>query len=113
MADPGFLDRFEVVLLSSEASADKPDPIIFTEAVALLSAPPPIEETAFVTEELGHLADADPPTVGARAAGMFGVHLSDREPNPRADVTVSPDALEGIATAAWLDCQEAAEADGG
>ena len=106
LEDPTLLDRFDVVLLSSEASADKPDPLIFTEAVALLPGGPPIERTAFVTEELAHIADAEPPTEGARAAGMVGVLLADGEADPLADHTVAADALTSIATAGWLDCVE-------
>ena len=105
LADPSILDRFDVVLLSAEASASKPDPVIFAEAVALLSTPSLIEHTAFMTEELGHLAEADPPTEGAQAAGMVGVHLSEGA-GSLADYTVAPDDLTSLATAAWLDCLE-------
>ena len=107
LVDPTILDAFEVVLLSSEATASKPDPAIFTEAVGLLAGGAPAEHTAFVTEELDHLADAEPPTEGARAAGMIGVHLSKRAPSELADHTVSPDDLAGLASAPWVDCIEA------
>lgn len=105
LADPAILDVFDTVLLSSEAEAGpKPDPAIFVEAVGRLAEPPPIEQRAFVTEELADLADGEPPTEGARAAGMIGVHLSDDAPSPLADHTVATDALPSIATAAWLQC---------
>ena len=107
LVDPQMLDRFDVVLLSSEASAPKPDPAIFVEAVALLSTPADIARTAFVTEELGDLADAQPPTEGARAAGMLGVHVSAGAASALADHTVAPDELASLATAGWLDCLEA------
>ena len=107
LADPSILDGFDVVLLSALATADpKPDPAIFVEAVGLLPTPPPIGTTVFVTEELGHIADADPPTEGAQAAGMVGVHLSDDAPDPLADHTLAPAALGDLATASWMDCLE-------
>lgn len=107
LVDPGVLDPFTVVLLSSEAeSSPKPDPAIYAEALSLLPSPPPIGTTAFVTEELGDLTDGDPPTEGAMAAGMIGVLLSD-EASPQVDHTVAPDALPSIATAPWLACIEA------
>jgi FMN phosphatase YigB (HAD superfamily) len=106
LRDPSILHPFEVVLLSSEASASKPDPRIFTEALALLSSPVEPRLAAFVTEELGHLADAAPPTEGAMAAGLLGVHLSDEAPSPLVDHSLAPDALATLATAPWLDCVE-------
>lgn len=109
LVDPTLLDGFDVVLLSSEAeSPPKPDPAIYAEAVNLLSDPPPIAQTAFVTEELADLSDGDPPTEGAQAAGMIGVHVSDEPPSPLADLTVASEELPSIATAAWLACLEAA-----
>jgi FMN phosphatase YigB (HAD superfamily) len=108
LVDPSLLDRFDVVLLSSEAEADpKPDPAIFAEAVALLPEPPPIEQTVFVTEEIGDLADADPPTEGAQAAGMIGVHVTADEPSPLADHTVTPEEMATVADAAWMGCIDA------
>lgn len=108
LEDPSFLDLFDVVLLSSEAeSRPKPDPHIYAEALALLPDPPPIEQTAFVTEEIGDIAEAEPPTRGARGAGMIGVHVSDEAPDVLADHTVATDALLSIASAAWVECIEA------
>jgi FMN phosphatase YigB (HAD superfamily) len=102
LADPSLLDRFDVVQLSSEASAPKPAPSIYLEAHAALAGAPPIERTAFVTEELSGIADrADDPTLGARAAGMVGVFLSTT-PSPLADHTIAPSALPSLATAPWL-----------
>ena len=105
LSDPSILEYFDVVLLSSQASAGpKPDPDIFREAVAALASPPPIEQTAFVTEELEDLSDGDPPTEGAMAAGMIGVHVSDESPSPLVDYTVSPGELPSLATAEWVVC---------
>jgi hypothetical protein len=107
LANPEMLDEFDIVLMSSQASSPpKPDAAIFVEAHALLSAvvpsAPPIERTAFVTEETGDLADrASQPTEGARAAGLVGVLLSDT-PSDLADYTVS--ALSEIPGAPWLGC---------
>ena len=106
LADPGILDRFAVVMLSSQASEPKPDPVIFTEALALLPSPPPIAQVAFVTEELGHLADGDPATVGAQATGMVGVHLSDETASELADHTLAPADLAALSSQTWLDCLE-------
>ncbi|MFT5682903.1 MAG: FMN phosphatase YigB (HAD superfamily) [Myxococcota bacterium] len=105
LADPSILDQFEVVMLSSQATQPKPDPIIFTEALALLADPPDIAHVAFITEEATHLADADPPTQGAQAAGMIGIHLST-EGGTLADYTLAPDAMASLADAPWLDCLE-------
>lgn len=108
LVDPSLLDRFDVVLLSSEAEArPKPDPDIFTEAVALLPEPPPIAQILFVTEELDHLADEEEPTRGARAAGMVGVHLSDDAPSPLADRTVTTAGFASMASEPWVACLEA------
>lgn len=114
LVDPTLLDRFEVVLISSMAEADpKPDPAIYAEAVGLLLAPPPIGQTVFVTENLADIADAEPPIVGARAAGMVGVFVSDGGEERLADHVVPSDALPTLATAAWLACLEAEEGDTG
>lgn len=101
LAEPEVLDRFEVVLLSSQAaSPPKPAPEIFAEAHAMLVGGPPIGQTAFVTEEIDDLADREAsPTEGARAAGMFGVWVGD-PPSALADATV-PD-LAAISAADWL-----------
>lgn len=103
LVDPTLLDRFSVVMLSSQATQPKPDPIIFTEAIALLADPPEVARTAFVTEEADHLADADPPTQGAQAAGMIGVHLAV-EGSELADHTLAPQAMASLADAEWLEC---------
>lgn len=109
LVDPGFLDEFEFVLLSSEATAPpKPDPAIFVEAHAMLSDAPPIGEVAFVGENLAEIADLEAsPTQGARAAGMLGVHLSAAAPSPLADLTIPPDQLDmlvSLAETRWLAC---------
>lgn len=107
LADPSILDRFAVVLLSSQAQADpKPDPAIYAEAVAMLDPAPPIATTVFVTEEEGGLADADPPTEGAQAAGMIGV-LVAAEPSGLADYTFDLSELASLAEAEWMACLEA------
>ncbi len=109
MATPNFLDEFEVVLLSSEASSPpKPDPAIYLEAHGLLTSPPPIDRSAFVTETLAHIANAeDNPTLGSRAAGMMGIHLSSAAPSPLTEYTVHPDQLGDIVPIVelrWVFC---------
>ncbi len=105
LAEPEFLDEFDVLVLSSEAPAPKPDPAIYTFAHGMLPGPPPIESTAFVGETLAEIADqADNPTSGARAVGMVGVHLSDLPPSPLADHTVSPSNLPAIAVLVANSC---------
>ncbi len=96
LAEPEFLDEFEAIALSSEAPAPKPDPAIYLYAHSLLTGAPPIFHDAFVTEELGHIADAEPPTAGARSVGMLGIHLSDATPSPLADYTVATDDLLAV-----------------
>jgi len=108
LAEPTFLDRFDVVLLSSEATANpKPNPAIYLEALALLPMPVPAAEAVFVTEELPDIADAEPPTRGARAAGLVGVHLSDTTPDPLADHTVTTADFADLAAEPWMACLEA------
>jgi len=109
LVDPGFLDEFELVLLSSEAaSPPKPEPAIFVEAHGSLVDAPPIDEVAYVSENLAEVADqALAPTQGARAAGMLGIHLSAAAPSPLADYTIAPDQLDTIVSMAgteWLAC---------
>lgn len=110
LVNPGFLDEFEVVLLSSEAVAPpKPAAQIFSEAHGLLIDPPPIEAVAYMSENLAEIADQElTPTQGARAAGMLGLHLSDAPPSPLADYTLAsdlPDALVALAGTEWLPCE--------
>jgi len=107
LVDPSLLDRFDVLLLSSEAeSRPKPNRHIFEEAVNLLADVPPIEQTVFVTEEIGDLADEDPPSRGAQAAGMIGVHVSGEAPSDLVDETVLPADLASLAAADWVECLE-------
>jgi phosphoglycolate phosphatase-like HAD superfamily hydrolase len=100
LQQPEFLDEFDVVLLSSltDPLVSKPTPGIYTQAHALLPAPlPPIGATAFVGETLSEIANLQvAPTLGARAAGMIGIHLSTGAPSPLADYTMSPADLTDI-----------------
>lgn len=110
LVEPELLDAFDVVLMSSQSLAPpKPDPAIFLEAHALLATPPGIERVAFITEDLPDIADLQVmPTQGARAAGMFGVHLSNGAPSPLADRTMPLDdlgAIVQITEEEWLACQ--------
>lgn len=100
LADPGLLDAFEVVILSSEAPAPKPDPAIYTFAHAALAGPrPPITATAFVGETLSEIANLEEdPTSGARAVGMIGIHLSDQPPSPLTDFTIPTEAIGQVAS---------------
>ena len=101
--EPDLLDLFDFVLMSSLAdSPAKPDPAIFLEAHALLPGAPSVERTSFVTEEIEDLADqAQDPTEGAMAAGLFGVLLSGA-PSALPDATVG--SLSEIPSADWLRC---------
>jgi FMN phosphatase YigB (HAD superfamily) len=97
LAEPSFLDEFEVVVLSSQAPAAKPDPQIYLHAHGLLAAAPAVAETAFVGETLSEIANtALNPTSGARAAGMIGIHLSASAPSPLADYTLPINDLPAI-----------------
>lgn len=97
LEEPELLDEFDVLVLSSQAPAPKPDPAIYTFAQQQLPVQIPIEHTAFVGETLGEIANAvDNPTEGARAVGMLGVHLSNDPPSPLADVTVPFDDLPQV-----------------
>ena len=99
LAEPDFLDEFDVVVLSSLAPASKPAPEIYTFAHGMLPTPVAIGDTAFVGETLSEIADSeDAPTSGARATGMVGIHLSDAPPSPLADFTIPTDALTDIVT---------------
>lgn len=99
LADPGFLDEFDVLVLSSQAPAPKPDPQIYLHAHGLLPTAVPIGETAFVGETLAEIADSETnPASGARAVGMIGIHLSDAAPSPLADHTLPTDGLLELVT---------------
>jgi FMN phosphatase YigB (HAD superfamily) len=106
LEEPEFLDEFDVLVLSSEAPAPKPSPLIYSHAHDQLSAPaPPITETAFVGETLSEIADSEiNPTSGARAVGMVGIHLSDAAPSPLADFTITTDDLPGVALLVANSC---------
>lgn len=102
LADPGFLDEFDVLVLSSQAPAPKPDPAIYLFAHGMLPTPVAIETTVFVGETLSEIADTElDPTTGARAAGMIGVHLSAGPPSPLADHTIPTDGLTEILS--WVE----------
>ena len=97
MAQPAFLDEFNVLVLSSQAPASKPNPLIYTHAHGLLPTPVPISQTAFVGELLSEIANSqNNPTSGARATGMIGIHLSSSAPSPLANYTIAPNALPAI-----------------
>lgn len=96
LEDADFLNIFEVVALSSQAPAAKPDPAIYLHAHGLLAGPPPITATAFVGETLSEIADAEPPSSGARAVGMVGIHLSNASPSPLADYTLPTDDMSQL-----------------
>jgi len=99
LVDPSFLDDFEVVILSSLAPASKPDPAIFNYAYSQLINPAPITQTAFVTETLSHIGNSIAnPTLGARATGMIGIHLSDLPPSSYTDYTIPSNNLLEIDT---------------
>lgn len=98
MANPAFLDQFDVLVLSSQAPANKPSPLIYTHAHGLLPRPVAIGQTAFVGETLSEIANAQSnPSSGARAVGMIGIHLSNGAPSALADYTIAPNALPAIA----------------
>jgi FMN phosphatase YigB (HAD superfamily) len=101
MQQPTFLDEFDALALSSEAGVSKPQPGIYTYAYALLDPPQAgIGRTAFVGETLAEIANAESnPTLGARAVGMSGIHLSSAAPSPFADFTIANlTALLAVAT---------------
>ncbi len=122
LAQPAFLDEFDVLVLSSQAPAAKPDPAIYTHAYNQLALPRPvIAATAFVGETIGEIGNTVlNPTLGARAIGMTGIHLSNAAPNPIADVTIATlddllavesapcsflvDGFESADAAAWSSC---------
>ena len=109
LAEPEFLDEFEVVILSSEAPASKPDPAIYLFAHQALAEPrPAITSTAFVGETLLEIANREiDPTLGARSVGMVGIHLSDLPPSPFADYTVPTDGLVQVVTIVDETCSSA------
>lgn len=99
LADPGFLDEFDVLVLSSQAPAPKPDPQIYLHTHGMLPTAVPIGQTAFVGETLSEIADSETnPTSGARAVGMIGIHLSDDPPSPLADYTIPTAGLLELVT---------------
>lgn len=109
LAQPEFLDEFEVVILSSQAPAPKPNPAIYTFAHQALPEPrPPITSTAFVGETLSEIGNSViNPTQGARAVGMVGIHLSDLPPNPIADYTIPSDSLHHVTLIVEETCSPA------
>lgn len=97
MAEPEFLDEFDVVVLSSEAPAPKPNPQIYLHAHGLLPTVVPIERTAFVGENLAEIANAqNNPTLGARSVGMVGIWVSNGAPSPLADHTIASAGLSAL-----------------
>lgn len=100
LLEPAFLDEFDVLVLSSQTPGpvQKPNPLIYSHAHGLLPPPlPPIGATAFVGESLAEIANTQvAPTLGARAAGMIGIHLSDAAPSPLADYTLATVDLAAI-----------------
>lgn len=122
LVQPAFLDEFDILVLSSEAPAPKPNPAIYSHAYEQLTQPrPTVAATAFVGETIAEIGNAvENSTLGARAIGMTGIHLSNGTPNPIADVTIATlddlltvesapcsflvDGFESADTAAWSSC---------
>jgi ribonucleotide monophosphatase NagD (HAD superfamily) len=97
LEQPELLDEFDVVVLSSQAPASKPNPAIYTFAHNLLPSPVAITATAFVGETLAEIADTEvAPTQGARSVGMVGIHLSNAAPSPLADFTIATNDLQAV-----------------
>lgn len=121
LLEPAFLDEFDVLVLSSQTPGpvQKPNPLIYSYAHGLLPPPlPPIGATAFVGETLAEIANAQvAPTLGARAAGMVGIHLSDTAPSPLADYTITTADLAdvlgivGATCTVFIDGFESSNAD--
>ncbi|MDP8932415.1 MAG: HAD family hydrolase, partial [Actinomycetota bacterium] len=89
----GLLDAFDVLVISGELGAAKPEPVIFRTACIALGVP---------AEQVVHVGDRlDLDALGARRAGLHGVWL-DRSrnggPTEVEDVPVIPDlvALPGV-----------------
>jgi phosphoglycolate phosphatase-like HAD superfamily hydrolase len=115
MQQPAFLDEFDVLALSSEAGASKPDPAIYLYAYGLLPSPQGgIFNSAFVGETLSEIGNSvDSPTSGARAVGMTGIHRSSAAPNPIADYTIANlTALLAIATESCFVFVDGFESEG-
>lgn len=107
LVDPSFLDAFDVVVMSSQASAAKPDPRIYRYAHEKLPVHVAVAQTAFVGETLAEIGNSEhAPTSGARAIGMLGIHLSAAAASPIADYTIAPDRLTDIATLVGTLCAE-------
>ncbi len=108
LLEPEFLDEFDVLVLSSQTPGPvaKPNPAIYAYAHSQLPVPlPPIGATAFVGEMLSEIANTEvSPTLGARAAGMVGIHLSNAAPSPLADFTISPADLGAVLAVVNLTC---------
>lgn len=105
LLQPEFLDEFDVLTLSSQAPASKPNPAIYTFAHAALPTPVAITACGFVGETIGEIANTQiAPTLGARSVGMIGVHLSSTAPSPLADFTLAPDALPAILAVVDTTC---------
>jgi FMN phosphatase YigB (HAD superfamily) len=110
LADPGFLNQFDVLVLSSQAPAAKPSPLIYQHAHGLLPLPVAITDTAFVGETLTEIGNsAVAPTSGARATGMIGIHLSTAAASPLADHTIRPDHLPDVAALVASLCSVSAD----
>jgi len=67
LAHLGILDRFSTVVISSEAGADKPDPLIFARAANLAQVAP--NEALLAGDDLEH------DVVGAQRAGWHAFHV--------------------------------------
>jgi FMN phosphatase YigB (HAD superfamily) len=107
LAQPAFLDEFDVLILSSQAPAMKPDPAIYTFAHAALPTALPIAATAFVGETLTEIANsAVNPTSGARSVGMTGIHVSNAAPSALTDYTIPTNSLSQVATIVASTCMD-------
>jgi putative hydrolase of the HAD superfamily len=82
----GILERFSTVVISSEAGADKPDPLIFTRAAMLAQVAP--SEALLAGDDLEH------DVAGAQHAGWRAFHV-DR---PRVTLCALPPALNRLRT---------------
>jgi len=84
LAQLGILDRFAVIVISSEVGADKPDPVLFTRATVLAGIAP--DEALLVGDDPEH------DIAGAQRAGWRAFHVE----RPQITLRDLPSALNEL-----------------
>ena len=96
LEDLGILRLFDVVVYSAEVGVEKPDPVIFAEAIRRAGVAP---------ARAAHIGDNyDEDAIGARSGNLTPVLLDRTGNSDRRDVPVATDLMDAVRILLGRDC---------